>query len=67
MLLSRYAAYLVVMNGDPKLPIVAMGQEYFAEQAHVQELTVGQADAIGLLPAIQNCLYRRPELSVQNQ
>src|SRR5579859_7627838 len=23
--LSRYAAYLVVMNGDPKLPIVAMG------------------------------------------
>src|SRR5713226_5946562 len=28
VLLSRYAAYLVVMNGDPKLPIVAMGQEY---------------------------------------
>jgi hypothetical protein len=32
VLLSRYAAYLVVMNGDPKMPIVAMGQEYFAEQ-----------------------------------
>ena len=25
--LSRYAAYLVVMNGDPKMLIVAMGQE----------------------------------------
>src|SRR2546421_865550 len=23
VLLSRYAAYLVVMNGDPKLPVVA--------------------------------------------
>lgn len=29
VLLSRYAAYLVVMNSDPKMPIVAMGQEYF--------------------------------------
>ena len=31
--LSRYAAYLAVMNGDPKLPVVAMGQSYFATSA----------------------------------
>lgn len=38
VLLSRYAAYLVVMNGDPKMPIVAMVQEYFAGQMRRQEL-----------------------------
>jgi DNA-damage-inducible protein D len=67
VLLSRYAAYLVVMNGDPKMPIVAMGQEYFAEQTRRQELAIGQADAIELLPENQKRLYRRAELSVQNQ
>src|SRR5437667_5562376 len=67
VLLSRYAAYLVVMNGDPKMPIVAMGQEYFAEQTRRQELAVGQADAIELLPEQQKRLYRRAELSIQNQ
>lgn len=39
VLLSRYAAYLVVMNGSPKMPILAMGQEYFAEQPRLQERT----------------------------
>lgn len=67
MLLSRYAAYLVVMNGDPKMPIGAMGQEYFAEQTRRQELAVTQADAVELLPENQKRLYRRAELSVQNQ
>src|SRR5260370_37087450 len=65
--LSRYAAYLVVMNGDPKMPIVAMGQEYFAEKTRRQELAVGKADAIELLPANLKRLYRRAELSIQNQ
>jgi len=67
VLLSRYAAYLAVMNGDPKMPIVAMGQEYFAEQTRRQELAVSQADAIEVLPEQQKRLYRRAELSVQNQ
>ena len=66
VLLSRYAAYLVVMNGDPKLPIVAMGQEYFAEQTRRQELAAAQADAIEALPEDQKRLYRRAELSIQN-
>ena len=59
VLLSRYAAYLVVMNGDPKMPIVAMGQEYFAEQTRRQELAAAQADAIEALPEDQKRLYRR--------
>ena len=59
VLLSRYAAYLVVMNGDPKMPIVAMGQEYFAGQTRRQELAVAQAEAIELLPEDQKRLYRR--------
>lgn len=66
VLLSRYAAYLVVMNGDPKMPIVAMGQEYFAEQTRRQELAVAQAEAIELLPEDQKRLYRRAEVSIQN-
>jgi len=66
VLLSRYAAYLVVMNGDPNLPIVAMGQEYFAEQTRRQELAAAQADAIEALPEDQKRLYRRAELSIQN-
>jgi DNA-damage-inducible protein D len=67
VILSRYAAYLVVMNGDPKLPIVAMGQEYFAEQTRRQELIVAQADVIDALPEDQKRLYRRAELSIQNK
>jgi DNA-damage-inducible protein D len=44
--LSRYAAYLVTMNSDPNMPVVAMGQEYFATQTRRQEL----ADQLATLP-----------------
>ena len=35
--LSRFAAYLVAMNGDPNKPEVAAGQAYFAIQTRVAE------------------------------
>jgi DNA-damage-inducible protein D len=35
---SRYACYLLIQNADPKKPIVALGQAYFAYQARRQKI-----------------------------
>ena len=61
--LSRYACYLIVMNGDSTKKIIALGQTYFAIKTRQQEL----AEAFDDLSEDSKRLATRNEMRIHNK
>ena len=63
VMLSRYACYLIVMNGDPRKEVIAVGQSYFAVKTRQQELI----DSYEELSEDQKRLAIRNEMIAHNK